>query len=133
MSTFTKVAAGAAIAFVTMGVISVMSPETEADITFEQGAKVYRVRFSDWVQTFMHATYAGTYREFSVITSVKPVNGKARVTITGIYADTEGGRAWYRDTGSKIEERVGWNCKDWTQQGYPISLNDFEIDIRKGR
>lgn len=51
--------------------------------------------------------------------------------ITGFYADTEWGREMYRVKLSKIEETVKLYCRAWTAQGYPISLNDFEIDIQQ--
>lgn len=103
-----------------------------SDISFDKASKIYnKISFVDWVRVVLHVNYVTTATgHYFVVTRVKSVNNKTRFIIIGEAYDTPLGQEWFREVGSKIEESVAQDCKIWTMQGYPISLNDFEINIR---
>jgi len=49
--------------------------------------------------------------------------------VKGTALDTPIGRAWYTDVVPLVKTNIAKKCTNWTQQGYPISIDDFEIDI----
>jgi len=103
-----------------------------ADLDFAAATKPYQVSFADWVVVYLSTT-VGTYTEnYSVTVSLKMINKKYRFVVQGSYIDNAIGRQWYEQIGSKlIEQTIASQCKIWTGEGHPISLNDFEIAIRK--
>lgn len=100
------------------------------DISWEQALKIYEVPFTEWVQVKLHVDYGASTENYSVSSSVRLINEKTRFIVGGSVANTEIGRQWYKNIGSKIEEDIARQCRIWTSQGYPISLNDFEINIK---
>jgi hypothetical protein len=61
----------------------------------------------------------------------KVVDNKVKFVITGYYFDTKRGLDWYRRYASQLESRIALLCHTWTRQGYPITPDDFEIEISK--
>lgn len=93
--------------------------------------KTYQVSFADWVVVYLTTQVSASAEDYFVGVGSKVVNKKVRFVVEGFYVDSESGRRWYQKIGSKIEEAITRQCKVWAQEGYPISLNDFEIIIRK--
>ncbi len=102
-----------------------------ADITWEQFNAPYRVQFGEWVPVWMAEQYESDQDDWSVLTGAGMVGDKIRFSIVGRVMNTPMGRQWYETVGSQIEETVAMKCDLWTKAGYPISINDFDIDIQK--
>ena len=110
--------------------IIIQQNTSQADIGMDIYNKTYPVPFGEWVYVFIKTTFDMHREDCMVYTSTEIIEGKRRYVIMGLYPDTEGGRQMYRTLLSKIEKTVKSYCRAWTAQGYPISLNDFEIDIQ---
>ena len=109
---------------------------SRADIALDSDVynKPYPVTFGDWVYIYLKArfeTMAFGNSEYYVLVSYKGVNNKIRYVIKGRFCDTVIGRKAYPVAGLDIESKVKRMCNLWSLQGYPISLNDFEINIEK--
>lgn len=101
------------------------------DLDITSAFKPYQVSFADWVVVYLSTQVGVSAEEYFVQVAAKPVNKKVRFVVQGYYTDTAIGRRWYQNLGSKIEELIARQCKTWTMEGHPISLNDFEITILK--
>jgi hypothetical protein len=128
-----------------------------AHVPVAEAHRTYFVPFSEWVERFSnHSPEKSSVSEFSIFCAVyddlivflhvmfstpstdyfigataKAINNRIRFIIQGYYLNTEMGRKWYRNYGSHFELIIASLCQMWTQQGYPIGLNDFEIHIEK--
>ena len=131
MSTFAKVAIGAICASMIMLAISAMSPETKAELSASTARKVYTVPFLEWVYVYTQTTYGSENPAHSVSISHRLIEGSDRFFVSIRHSDDAPGKLWYSTTGSKIEGRIKANCERWTARGYPISMDDFEIDTKK--
>lgn len=100
-----------------------------SDISMEQAAEIYEVPFSEWVVVWLHTNIAVSAESYFVITGAKSINKRTRFVITGKAYNTTVGRKMYKEMVPKIEKQIAQACEMWTVQGYPISLNDFEINI----
>jgi len=122
--------AGIVIIICCLVFLIVRQNSSRADIGMDIYSKTYPVPFGEWVYVYIKTTFDMHRNDCSVFVNTKRIEGKVRYTITGLCPDTEGGREMYRILLSKIEETVKSYCRVWTAEGYPISLNDFEIDIQ---
>jgi len=102
-----------------------------ADLDFVAANKPYQISFVDWVVVYLSTQIGASTKNYFVHVGSKAVNKKVRFVVQGYYADTVTGRDWYERLGSKIEDLIAKHCKIWTVEGHPISLNDFEVTIRK--
>ena len=100
-----------------------------SDISMEQAAEIYEVPFSEWVSVWLHVNIAVSAEDYFVITGAKIINKRTRFVVTGGTSNTTLGRKWYKEMVPKIEKQITQACEMWTVQDYPISLNDFEINI----
>ncbi|MBC8236152.1 hypothetical protein H8E77_41930 [bacterium] len=121
--------AGIVIIICCLVFLIVKQNSSRADIGMDICAKPYPVLFSDWVLVYLNAytcTSNSVYSEtiWPVIIEGNKMKFKVRV----VYHNNEFGRAFYLKSG--IKSRIEVACEQWTAQGYPISLNDFEFDIR---
>jgi hypothetical protein len=106
----------------------------QADMSTADANKAYSVRFRDWVYVYINMEFIRAepmLPDYGIGISEKVVNDKVKFVITGYYFDTKLGMDWYRRYGSQVESRIALLCHTWTRQGYPITPDDFEIDIRK--
>lgn len=101
------------------------------DLDTTSAFKPYQVSFADWVVVYLSTQVSTSAEDYFIQVVAKPINKKIRFVVQGYYTDTPIGLRWYQSVGSKIEELIAKQCKTWTMEGYPISLNDFEITIRK--
>jgi hypothetical protein len=102
-------------------------PMTEANRT-------YSVRFQDWVYVYLNSEFlqaAPPAPDYNVSMKQKVVNNGVKFVITGYYFNTKLGQDWHRRYGSQIDSNIAMLCHSWTQQGHPISPDDFEIAIRE--
>jgi len=100
-----------------------------SDISMEQAIKTYKVPFNEWVNVKLHVNVAISAEDYSVTTSTKMINKRIRFVVTGRASNTTLGRKWYKETVPNIKKNIELMCELWTLEGYPISLNDFEINI----
>jgi hypothetical protein len=100
-----------------------------SDISTEQATKIYKVPFNEWVHVMLHVNVAVSAEDYSVRTSMKMINKRTRFIVTGSASNTTVGRKWYKEMVPLIEKAIEQLCEIWTAEGYPISLNDFEINI----
>ena len=103
-----------------------------ADLPQSTATQIYQPDFQEWA--FLYLTAA--YRDYSsqthfVSVAEQTVNGKLRFKIVGTYTKTPGGQAWYDSIGSKIRASIEVDCRRWTASGFPIRLNDFQIDLHQ--
>jgi hypothetical protein len=61
----------------------------------------------------------------------KIIGNQVRFIITGYYFNTKLGLDWYHRYGSRLESTIAMLCHSWTQQGHPVSPDDFEISLRE--
>ena len=105
-----------------------------ADMSLTDANKTYPVRFQDWVYVYLNNEFIQAsvgVPDYSVEMRTKVVSEKVRFVITGYYFDTKLGNDWYRQYGSQLASKIALLCHTWTQQGYPIGPDDFEIHIEK--
>ncbi len=105
---------------------------SRADIGMDIYSKTYPVSFGEWVWVYLNATCSERNSDqYSLSVSIKPIESKVRFIIYGFYnANSEIGREWYQECFPDTKGKIRTWCKRWTAQGYPISLNDFEFDIK---
>jgi len=101
-----------------------------ADISNDTATQIYKPDFEEWAFVCLTASYRD-YSSTTHFVSVarQTINGRVRFKVTGTYAKSPAGQAWFDNIGSKIRNAVDADCKRWTGFGYPISLNDFQIEI----
>jgi len=106
--------------------------QSHADIADDVYKKTYPVPFGNWVEVWLY-THLETQLlpDYAVNTYSKLIEDKSRFVISVVYKDTKIGREWYQDTFLVQKGTLRLQCASWTVQGYPISLNDFQFDIRK--
>ncbi|MFC1767975.1 hypothetical protein ACFLZ2_05500 [Candidatus Margulisiibacteriota bacterium] len=102
-----------------------------ADITFKNARKPYTPDFHEWVEVYLNTHIETSTDNYFVGASSRTINKKLRFIVYGRYKDTEIGNDWFKNTWSIKEDIIEKQCKIWTAKGYPISLNDFQIDIEK--
>lgn len=100
-----------------------------SDISTEQATKIYKVPFDEWVNVWLHVNVAVSTEDYSVMTGRIIINKRTRFEVYGRASNTTLGRKWYKEMVPMIEKAIELRCKVWTKLGYPISLNDFEINI----
>ena len=114
--------------------IIIQQNSSQADIGMDMFRKPYPVEFGDWVRVYLSAVWdqdLGSEYFLRVGVKLIPIGRKFRFKITVAYnSNTEIGKQWYQETFPEIKEGIRKQCRYWTLQGYPISLNDFEFDIR---
>ena len=106
----------------------------QADMSTAEANKAYSVRFRDWVYVYINMEFIRAepmLPDYGIGMTEKVVNDKVKFVITGYYFDTKLGMDWYQRYASKLESIIALLCHTWTQQGHPITLDDFEIEIRK--
>lgn len=106
----------------------------EADMSTAEANKAYSVRFRDWIYVYVNMEFiraAPAAADYWLEMTEKVVNDKVKFVITGYYFDTKRGLDWYRRYASQLESRIALLCHTWTRQGYPITPDDFEIEISK--
>ncbi len=102
------------------------------DMSMTEANRTYSLRFQDWVFLYMNNEFqqaAPPAPDYTIGMRPKIVGDKVRFVITGYYFDTKLGKDWYRRCGSQLESTIAMLCHSWTQQGHPISPDDFEINI----
>jgi hypothetical protein len=106
---------------------------SRADIGMDIYDKPYLVPFGQWVLVWTKIKYTNTStpEDYYCLVSRKRVEGKTRYVIKARYnRNTEYGRSYYQIISGE-KENLRLQCKLWTAQGYPISLNDIEFDIQE--
>jgi hypothetical protein len=103
-----------------------------ADLAQSTATQIFKPDFDEWA--FLYLTAA--YRDYSgqthfVTVGRASVNGKVRYKIAATYAKSPAGQTWFDNVGSKIRKSVEADCKRWTAEGFPIDLNDFQIEINQ--
>ncbi len=101
-----------------------------ADLPQSTATIIYKPDFEEWAYLYLLAAYrdsSGTTHFVSVGRTT--INGRLRFKIIGTYSNSPAGQAWYEHFGSKIRGSIEIDCKRWTADGFPISLDDFQIDI----
>jgi hypothetical protein len=116
-------------ALVTIG-IHLMRSVSRADLPRSTATSIYQPTFDQWA--FLNLT--ASYRDYSghpafVSIERESKNGRIRYKVLGRYANDLLGRDWYERVGSRIRKGIEDDCKRWTAEGFPIGLNDFDIDI----
>lgn len=105
-----------------------------ADISMTEANRPYSVRFEDWVLLYLNNEFlssAPPAPDYNISARPTILGDKVKFVITGYYFDTKLGRDWYSRYGSQLQTTIAMLCHTWTQQGHPVSLDDFEINIRK--
>ena len=115
-------------------VLSGISVTAMAEMTMTEANRPYSVRFQDWVFIYLNNEFmsaAPPAPDYYLSVKPKIIQDKIRFIITGYYFDTKVGNNWYSRYASQLESTVAMLCHSWTQQGHPVSPEDFEINIRK--
>ena len=105
---------------------------SRADIGMDIWVKPYTVIFSDWVMVHLKVNYEmNNMPAYFVSIEGQVIEGKVRLKVRGEYrSNTEAGRIFYTKILPEVKKGIKQDCMQWTLQGYPISLNDFEFDIQ---
>ena len=105
---------------------------SRADIDMDLYRKPYPVPFGDWVYVYLCAVYSSQMEGvYYLNVSREAIEGKIRFIIGVRYdPNSEIGKQWYQEIFLKQKERIRLSCLCWTAEGYPISLNDFQFDIK---
>jgi hypothetical protein len=101
-----------------------------ADLPQSTATQIFQPSFEEWAFVYLTACYRD-YSSQTHFVSVgrQSINGRERFMIVGSYSKNPQGQAWFDRIGSQIRKAVEADCKRWTAEGFPISLNDFQIDI----
>ncbi|MBW2107176.1 MAG: hypothetical protein JRI36_00705 [Deltaproteobacteria bacterium] len=94
----------------------------------------YSVRFEDWVLLYLNNEFqiaAPPAPDYSISVRPKIMGNRVKFVVSGYYFDTKLGNDWYARYGSQLESTIAMLCHMWTQQGHPVSPDDFEITIQK--
>ena len=105
-----------------------------ADMSMNEANRTYSVRFQDWVYVYLNNEFAQAAPpapDYSLSMRPKIVGNKVRFIVSGYYFNTKLGLDWYNRYGSKLESTIAMLCHSWTQQGHPVSPDDFEISLRE--
>ncbi len=102
-----------------------------ADITRDVATQIYTPEFDDWVLVYANAILRDSCPDYNLSVTKEPTVNGVRFHVVGSYANTPAGLNWYRTEGSKVRDRIAAICRGWTNEGFTISPNDFEIDLRK--
>lgn len=124
----------AALAILTPTLIYGTWSIARADLSQDTATIIYKPDFEEWAYLYLLAAY----RDSSGVTHFvsvgrTTVNGRIRFRILGSYANTPAGKGWYDHFGSKIRGSIEIDCKRWTADGFPTSLDDFEINISQAK
>ncbi len=103
----------------------------KAEITTDVATRVYTIEFDDWVVVYTNALLRALTPDYNVSIIKEPTNRGVRFHVVGSYTNNAAGLNWYRTQGSKIRDRLGPLCRSWTSEGFAISVNDFDVNIRK--
>ena len=113
--------------------IIIQQNSSQADISVDMFKKPYPVPFGDWVvvyfSTYFDAVNTSCNERRVLKISEEVIEDNIRFTVYVIYPDTEVGKQWYQKSFSQMKEFIRGKCRNWTIEGYPISLNDFQFDI----
>jgi hypothetical protein len=101
-----------------------------ADITRDVATQIYTPEFDDWVLVYTNATLHASCPDYDLGVTKEPTARGVRFQVAGSYANTPSGLNWFRTETSKIRNKLAVMCRNWTKEGFAISPNDFEIDIR---
>jgi len=102
-----------------------------SDIPLDEAQKTYEVPFAHWVFVYLNVSFGASSEHYSIQIYRKIVDNQLRFVVEGRAANTPVGKEWYQKYGSKIQEQLQLLCNFWTKQGYPLSLDDFEINIKE--
>jgi hypothetical protein len=122
------------IAFSVMFVLGSLSLTAMASMPMSEANRPYSVRFQDWVFIYLNNEFmsaAPPAPDYHISVKPKIVKDKIQFVITGYFFDTKVGNDWYSRYASQLESTIAMLSHSWTQQGHPISPEDFEINIRK--
>ena len=111
-----------------------LTPSVWCEMPMNEANRTYSVRFQDWVYVYLNNEFthaAPPAPDYNLSVKPKVINNKLQFVISGYYFNTKLGEDWYRRYGSKLESNLAMLCHSWTQQGYPISPDDFIIEIRE--
>ena len=105
---------------------------SKADVSADVFHKPYSLPFGDWVLIYLSALYSSdNYPDFLVQVNVEITENKFSYKIRARYSnDTVTGNLWYTEVYPAIRESIKEKCEYWSRQGYPITLNDFEFDVK---
>lgn len=104
---------------------------SRADIAQDIYDKPYVISFGEWLDVYLHATIQQNNAPAWGIT-VQRIEGELRFKVTFIYnVSTENGNKFYQEYWPKVKDLIRLKCIIWTQQGYPISFNDFEFESQQ--
>ena len=123
--------AGIVIIICCLVFLIVRQNSSQADIGVDIYAKPYLVPFGDWVHVYLCAIFQGVnLPDYAILVKKELIEDKYRFSIVGFYKpNTEIGKRWYQETFPLRKETIRMQCRTWTRQGYPISLNDFQFNI----
>jgi len=105
-----------------------------ADMSMTEANRPYSVRFEDWVLLYLNNEFqiaAPPAPDYSISVRPKIMGNRVKFVVSGYYFDTKLGNDWYARYGSQLESTIAMLCHMWTQQGHPVSPDDFEITIQK--
>jgi len=114
--------------------IIIQQNTSRADMGFmDVYTKIYSVPFGDWVTLWLmqYRNHESGYDGYAVIPHPVLIENKVRYKIIIVYnSRSEDSKSWYNEAFPVLKEEIRRKCEQWTAQGYPISLNDFEFDIQ---
>ena len=100
-----------------------------ADIPADVALKTYSPSFGDWVFVYFQAVYAEGTDFYSLSVNKEMEDDKVRFIFSFTYFDESQGERIRFGTVPYFEERLEEDCKRWTGEGYPISMNDISIEV----
>jgi hypothetical protein len=114
-------------------VVHSMRSIVRADLPQSTATQIFQPDFEEWAFVYLTAAYRDYGSETHFVgVGRETVNGRLRFKVLGTYTKTPAGQAWFDKIGSKIRQAIEADCKRWTAEGFPIGLNDFQIDIHVG-
>ena len=112
-------------------IFTIASPRfAVADITRDVATQIYTPEFDDWVLLYTNATLRASCPDYDLGVTKEPTARGVRFHVVGSYANTPSGLNWNRTESAKIRDKLTVMCRTWTNEGFAISPNDFEINIR---
>ena len=103
---------------------------SRADLPQSTATQIYQPSFDQWAFLSLTASYRDDSGQPAFV-SIETPGEKRQRAFQGPrrYTNDRLGKDWYARVGSRIGTGIEDDCKRWTAEGYPISLNDFDIDI----
>ena len=102
-----------------------------AGMSLQDGTRPYPVSFVDWVDVYLKAHFDRSTPSYWVSAGVVfPADGDVKFRLTGECSDDVAGRKFYYEHVPAIRRLIEASCERWQAQGFTLTADDIEVDIK---